>query len=66
VQAGFLAACSRVLAAACGAAGRTQAAGQLSADLELVQSLVVLQGLSIGVDRPKLNALRERKKGGIN
>lgn len=39
-------------------AERTQAAGQLRADLQLVQGLVVLQRLRIGVDRPELHALQ--------
>lgn len=38
--------------------GRTQAAGQLRADLQLVHSLVVLERLRISVDRPELHALQ--------
>lgn len=38
--------------------GRTQAARQLRADLQLVHRLVVLQRLRVSVDRPELHALR--------
>lgn len=49
---------SWVAAGGGGGAGLTQAACELGADLELVQGLVVLQGLGVGVDRPELDALR--------
>ncbi len=42
---------------------RTQAAGQLRANLQLVQRLVVLQRLRIGVDRPELHALQRAGVG---
>ena len=42
-----------------GRGGRhTEAAGQLRADLQLVQGLVALQGLRIGVDSPELHTLQ--------
>ena len=43
---------------------RTEAAGELAADLELVEGLVVLQGLGISVDRPELDALQSGRGEG--
>lgn len=43
------------------AKGRTQAAGELRANLQLVHRLVVLQCLRVGVNRPELHTLQTMK-----
>ena len=45
-------------------AAPTEAAGELPADLQLVERLVILQSLGIGVDRPELHALRGGRNEG--